>query len=84
MGCKRARRVIFLWIDRESEALPVEPLERHFEECPECRDHAVRVERVVGMVRARCPKASAPGHLAERIRILLGSFQVRSREREER
>lgn len=74
MGCKRARRVIFLWIDRESESLPVETLERHFEQCPECRDHAHRVERVVGMVRARCLKASAPGHLAQRIRKLLEGF----------
>lgn len=72
MGCRRARRVIFLWIDRERERLPVGPLERHFESCPECRERADRVERVVGMVRARCRRETAPSELAERIRILLG------------
>jgi predicted anti-sigma-YlaC factor YlaD len=71
MPCKRARRVIFLWVDREHEQLPAGLLARHFEECPECRDHALRVERVVGMVRARCCRQQAPGRLVERIRIVL-------------
>ena len=71
MGCTRCRRVVFLWIDRERESLPVEPLARHLQECPECRDHAVRVERLVLMLRTRCRRTSAPGHLASRIRGLL-------------
>lgn len=71
MSCHRARRVVFLWVDRERESLPVAPLERHFAECPECRDHAVRVERVVLMVRARCRRETAPQALASRIRSLL-------------
>jgi anti-sigma factor (TIGR02949 family) len=71
MSCHRARRVVFLWVDRERETLPVGSLERHFEECPECRDHAVRVERVVWMVRTRCRREPAPEALASRIRSLL-------------
>jgi anti-sigma factor (TIGR02949 family) len=71
MGCNRCRRVVFLWIDRERETLPVEPLARHLQECPECRDHAARVERLVLMVRTRCRRASAPVDLAARIRGLL-------------
>jgi predicted anti-sigma-YlaC factor YlaD len=65
---------VFLWVDREREALPVDPLERHLEQCPECREHAVRVERVVMMVRTRCRREYAPDHLAERIRGLLEEF----------
>lgn len=71
MGCTRYRRVVFLWIDREREALPVEPLARHLQECPECHDHAERVERLLTMLRTRCRRASAPGDLASRIRGLL-------------
>ena len=71
MSCHRARRVVFLWVDRERESLPVAPLERHFEECPECRDHAVRVERVVLMLRSRCRRETVPQELARRIRSLL-------------
>ncbi|GMU64263.1 MAG: hypothetical protein AMXMBFR36_05370 [Acidobacteriota bacterium] len=72
MGCTRCRRVVFLWIDRDRESLPVEPLARHLQECPECRDHAVRVERLVWLVRQRCRRATAPVDLASRIRALLG------------
>jgi anti-sigma factor (TIGR02949 family) len=68
MGCTRYQRVVFLWIDREREGLPVEPLARHLQECPECHDHAVRVERLILMLRTRCRRASAPGDLASRIR----------------
>ncbi len=72
MGCCRARRVVFLWIDREREALPVAALERHLDECPECRERAGRIERAVLLVRSRCRREPAPGHLAARIRGLLG------------
>jgi anti-sigma factor (TIGR02949 family) len=70
MVCHRARRVLFLWVDRDREVLPDERLGRHFEECPECRRHAERVERVVLLLRERCHEA-APGDLARRIRGLL-------------
>lgn len=70
MVCHRARRIIFLWVDRDHEQLPFDSLGRHFDECPECREHAERVERVVLMLRARC-RAAAPGDLARRIRGLL-------------
>ena len=72
MSCHRARRVLFLWVDRDRERLPVEPLERHLDECPECREHAVRVERVVLLMRSRCRRNAAPGDLAVHIRTLLG------------
>jgi anti-sigma factor (TIGR02949 family) len=71
MGCTRYRRVVFLWIDRERESLPVEPLARHLQVCPECHDHAERVERLLTMLRTRCRRASAPGGLESRIRGLL-------------
>src|SRR5690606_8919385 len=57
MSCTRYRRVVFLWIDREREALPVEPLARHLQECPECHDHAERVERLLTLMRTRCRRA---------------------------
>jgi hypothetical protein len=62
--------VVFLWVDRKSETLPVEPLERHFDDCPECREHAVRVERVVLLLRSRCRREAPPAGLAARIRGL--------------
>jgi anti-sigma factor (TIGR02949 family) len=71
MGCNRARHLLFLWIDRDHESLPVGPLERHFGECPECREHAGRVERLVVLVRTRCPREAAPRRLVSRIRGML-------------
>jgi predicted anti-sigma-YlaC factor YlaD len=70
MECHRARRVLFLWVDRDREQLPVEHLWHHFEECPECRQHAERVERVVMLLRTRC-RCAPPEDLASRIRGLL-------------
>lgn len=72
MGCRRARRVVFLWVDRDHESLPLEALERHLDECPECRERAGRIERAVLLVRERCRREPAPSHLAARIRVLLG------------
>lgn len=70
MACNRARRVVFLWVDRGNETLPVSLLERHFDDCPECREHAVRVERVVLLLRSCCRRAAPPAALAARIRGL--------------
>ncbi len=70
MACNRCRRVLFLWVDRERERLPMAELAEHLEHCPECRDRALRVERLVLTVRTRCHRATAPGHLAVRIRAL--------------
>ncbi|MBZ0102952.1 MAG: zf-HC2 domain-containing protein [Thermoanaerobaculia bacterium] len=72
MACNRCRRLLFLWVDREREALPVGPLAEHLENCPECRSQAIRVERLVLTIRSRCHREAAPGHLAVRIRALLG------------
>lgn len=72
MGCKRVRRAVFLWVDRDREQLPREPMERHLEDCPNCRERAMRIEQVVVMVRTRCARRSAPTELQQRIRALLG------------
>ncbi len=72
MACNRCRRLLFLWVDRNREALPITPLAEHLENCPECRSQAVRVERLVLTIRSRCHRETAPGHLAVRIRALLG------------
>ena len=71
MACNRTRRLVFLWIDREREALPRAPLERHLESCPACRKRANEVERVLLQIRTRCIRREVPSGLAERIRILL-------------
>lgn len=69
MTCTRIRRLVFLWIDRERESLPRDTVERHFEECPACRDRARQVERFVLLLRSRCRRESVPEHLVQRIRI---------------
>jgi mycothiol system anti-sigma-R factor len=75
MACNRTRRVVFLWIDREREALPREPLQRHLDACPVCRDRANEVESVLLLIRTRCTRRAAPDGLAERIRLRLSSLQ---------
>jgi predicted anti-sigma-YlaC factor YlaD len=71
MACNRTRRLVFLWIDREREALPRVPLERHLELCPACRSRANEVERVLLLLRTGCSRREVPDGLAERIRVLL-------------
>jgi anti-sigma factor (TIGR02949 family) len=72
MACNRVRRAVFLWVDRDRERLPREPMERHLEDCPHCRERAMRIEQVIVMVRTRCSRRAAPTALQERIRALLG------------
>jgi anti-sigma factor (TIGR02949 family) len=69
VACRRARRILFLWVDRDREPIANGSLARHLEDCPECRARAGEVERVVLLVRTRCGRTSAPGHLVERIRL---------------
>jgi predicted anti-sigma-YlaC factor YlaD len=79
LPCNRWRRVLFLWADRERESLPFGPVERHLGDCPECRERAERVERLILVVRTRCRRLAAPDGLVERIRVTIG----RDRSREE-
>lgn len=72
MSCNRVRRTIFLWVDRDREERLRAPLGEHLEECPHCRDRALRVERFVVLLRTRCERRPAPDSLHERIRRLLG------------
>jgi len=65
--------MVFLWIDRDREKLPRERVERHFDECPQCRARAREVERFVLLLRARCRRVSVPERLAERIRVRIES-----------
>ncbi len=72
MACKRVQMAVFLWVDRDREQLPRESMEKHLEDCPHCREHAMRVEEVIVMVRSRCNRRAAPTELQQRIRALLG------------
>jgi hypothetical protein len=67
--CNRWRRVIFLWPDRQREALPFGPVERHLGECPRCRERIEQLERVVTILRSTCRRSSVPDGLVDRIRI---------------
>lgn len=71
MACRRVQRIVFLWVDRERESGIADPVARHLEECPSCRDRAVAIEQLILRVRTRCPRATAPSALGERIRTLL-------------
>ena len=72
MSCKRIQRTIFLWVDRDREERLRAPLEHHLEGCPHCRERAVRVERIVVLLRQRCVRRAAPDALQQKIRALLG------------
>lgn len=67
MACRRIRRLVFLWVDRDAGRLPRGPLERHLEECLDCRRRAEEVERLILLVRTRCHREHVPEGLAERI-----------------
>lgn len=72
MPCNRVRRAVFLWIDRDRERLPRETMERHMEDCPQCRERAMHIEQVIVMVRTHCSRRAAPTELHDKIRALLG------------
>jgi hypothetical protein len=71
MACRRVQRVVFLWVDREREDRLGDSVGRHLEKCPQCRDRAFEIERLVLEVRHHCPRTSAPMGLGQRIRSLL-------------
>jgi anti-sigma factor (TIGR02949 family) len=71
MPCRRVRRVVFLWVDREREERLRDPVARHLEECPQCRERAAAIERMILKLRECCPREHAPVGLDERIRSLL-------------
>jgi len=71
MACKRVRRAVFFWIDRRRGESIAEPVGRHLDECPQCRDRAAEIERLILLVRARCPRQPAPSRLQEQILSLL-------------
>jgi predicted anti-sigma-YlaC factor YlaD len=62
---------MFLWVDREREALPFAPVERHLDDCPECRDRARQIEQLVSVLRRGCCRTPVPAGLVERIRITI-------------
>ena len=71
MLCNRWRRVLFLWADREREALPFARVERHLGECPRCRERAEQLERLVLALRTTCRRSAVPDGLVERIHITI-------------
>ena len=65
---------IFLWIDRRRESLPFDPLERHIDGCPRCRERVERLERLTATFRTRCAHAPrCPSGLVRRIRLTIES-----------
>ncbi len=73
MPCNRVRRFVFLWVDRDREDRLRDPVARHLDECPDCRERAVAVEQMILLVRTRCRRQCAPNGLGERIRSLIES-----------
>ncbi len=71
MGCRRVQRAVFFWVDRDQEERIVERIARHLEECPQCRDRATEIERLILLVRSRCPRRAAPSRLQDQILSLL-------------
>jgi predicted anti-sigma-YlaC factor YlaD len=71
MACRRIRRAVFFWVDRRHGETIADPVGRHLDECPQCRDRATEIERLILLVRSRCPRQSAPSRLHEQILSLL-------------
>lgn len=71
MDCRRVKEVIFLYTDNEMEEEVRVVFTRHLSVCPECAARIRRAYRLLGLVRRRCARASAPAGLRERILMRL-------------
>ena len=72
MDCKRVREVMFLFIDNEMGDDDAGPFQAHMEDCPHCARRLGFTRKFLVLVRERCVRHSAPGHLRQRILVSLG------------
>lgn len=68
MDCKRAREVVFLFVDNEMEEDLVVDFRTHLADCPLCAERIDYTLRLLAIVRERCVRERAPERL--RVRIL--------------
>jgi anti-sigma factor (TIGR02949 family) len=68
MSCEQARTYIDAYVDHELNATAALEIERHLNECPECRTVYQTYGRVRGSVKTKLPYFQAPKHLSQRVR----------------
>jgi anti-sigma factor RsiW len=71
MSCQEARQFIDAYVDRELDLVRSLELERHLEDCAECRALCDQVEALQSTVRTESPYFVAPQGLEKRIRSQL-------------
>jgi anti-sigma factor RsiW len=71
MTCQEARQLIEAYADRELDLLRTLELERHLEDCAECRALCEQVEELRGAVRTHAPYFAAPEGFEKRLRSQL-------------
>ena len=71
MDCRRARQVIFLYVDNEMEEDLHLAFERHMTVCPRCAQRIEYTRRWLTLVKRRCLRVRAPEGLRKRILISL-------------
>ncbi len=67
MDCKRAKQVIFLYIDNEMEDELHLDFREHVSLCPRCARRIAYTRQWLAVVRSSCAKKRAPERLRRRI-----------------
>jgi mycothiol system anti-sigma-R factor len=67
MDCRRASKVIFLYVDNEMEEELLVSFRKHLVLCPECARKIVHAQRVLSLFRQGCGRTRAPERLRQRI-----------------
>lgn len=78
MDCRKVRKIVFVYADKEMDGDLLVSFQQHVSICPECARQTVFAERLITLVRRRCVKAVAPETLRQR--ILSGLRQPRAGE----
>ena len=67
MDCSRFEEIVFLYSDNQLEQELVVFYRRHIDLCPACARRAAYTDRLLGILRQRCERATAPDRLRRRI-----------------
>jgi len=71
MDCRRVRRIVFLYAEKEMEADLASALRAHLERCPHCLEQRQAALRLFAALKRACSCRPAPEHLRVRIRTVL-------------
>lgn len=77
-SCETIQENITAMVDGEADQVQCELVQRHFEECPDCREEYESDCRLKALVRRSCACESAPAPLREKILQRLSGFTLTS------